>query len=82
MAPPRMLTFCWWNLHNFAHYDPASSSKKRRWKRRSDYEAKKRRFHATFKEVFPGDPRREQHLRRLHSADARRGRPAHAICSQ
>ena len=55
-AQPRTLTFCWWNLHNFAHYDAANSSKKRRWRSQRDYEAKKRRFHDTFKQIFPGDP--------------------------
>jgi endonuclease/exonuclease/phosphatase family metal-dependent hydrolase len=54
-AQPRTLTFCWWNLHNFAHYDAASSSKKRRWRSQADYDAQKRRFHDTFKQIFPGD---------------------------
>src|SRR5262249_5880645 len=55
-AQPRTLTFCWWNLHNFAHYDAASSSKRRRWISQTDYAAKKRRFHDTFRELLPGDP--------------------------
>jgi endonuclease/exonuclease/phosphatase family metal-dependent hydrolase len=49
---PRFLSFCWWNLHDFAHYDAARSSAKRWPKRRDDYEAKRDRVLMALQEVF------------------------------
>ena len=41
---PGFLTFAWWNLHNFAHYDAARCSNPRWPKRQADYEAKRDRI--------------------------------------
>jgi endonuclease/exonuclease/phosphatase family metal-dependent hydrolase len=46
------MTFVWWNLHDFAHYDAARSSDPRWPKRHADYEAKRVRILAAFREVF------------------------------
>src|SRR3954470_21393343 len=45
------LSFCWWNLHNFAHFD-ASRASERRWpKRAEDFEAKRDRILSTLQEL-------------------------------
>ncbi len=49
---PRFLTFGWWNLHNFAHYDAERTSGDRWPKRLEDYEAKRGRILAAFQEIF------------------------------
>ena len=52
---PRHLTFAWWNLHNFAHYD-ASHDDRLRWpKSIPDYEAKRDRVLAAFGVMFGQD---------------------------
>lgn len=53
-ASQAALSFCWWNLHDFAHFD-ASRASERRWpKRAEDFEAKRGRILATLKELFAG----------------------------
>jgi endonuclease/exonuclease/phosphatase family metal-dependent hydrolase len=48
------LSFCWWNLHDFAHFD-ASRASERRWpKRAEDFKAKRDRILATLRELFAG----------------------------
>lgn len=48
------LSFCWWNLHDFAHFD-ASRAKGVRWPNRaSDFEGKRDRILATLQELFAG----------------------------
>ncbi len=47
-----LLTFAWWNLHNFAHYDVARCGDPRWPTRHADYEAKRDRILAAFQEVF------------------------------
>jgi endonuclease/exonuclease/phosphatase family metal-dependent hydrolase len=54
-AHRRHLTFAWWNLHNFAHYDASRSSDSRWPKRTADYETKIVRLFTAFKELFPTD---------------------------
>ncbi|MHC5540731.1 hypothetical protein ACYOEI_21130 [Singulisphaera rosea] len=41
---PNRLTFAWWNLNSFAHYDPARISLKRWPKQRWHYETKRDRI--------------------------------------
>jgi hypothetical protein len=50
----RDLTFCWWNVHNFAHHDADRTSKPRWPKRAEDYAAKRDRLLAAFGELFVG----------------------------
>lgn len=46
------LSFCWWNLHDFAHFD-ASRASERRWpKRAEDFEAKRDRILEALRELF------------------------------
>ena len=53
MNPPaRSLTFAWWNLHDFAHFDAARDTERRWPKRLEDYEAKRDRVLAAFGELF------------------------------
>lgn len=48
------LSFCWWNLHDFAHFD-ASRASERRWpKRREDFEGKRDRILTTFQQMYAG----------------------------
>jgi len=48
------LSFCWWNLYNFAHFD-ASRASERRWpKRAEDFEAKRDRILSTLQELGAG----------------------------
>ena len=54
MEPPNRLTFSWWNLHNFAHYDAAQSVLKRRPKQLSHYEAKRDRILNVIQEFLKG----------------------------
>jgi endonuclease/exonuclease/phosphatase family metal-dependent hydrolase len=49
---PGFLTFGWWNLHNFAHYDAARSSDPRWPKLSAHYEAKRERVLAALQELF------------------------------
>ena len=51
-GPRGSLTFSWWNLHDFAHYDAARSSDPRWPKSHAHYEAKKGRILAAFQELF------------------------------
>ncbi len=46
------LSFCWWNLHDFAHYDSARTSDPRWPKQLVHYHAKRERILAAFHEVF------------------------------
>ena len=48
----RLLSFAWWNLHDFAHYDAARCGDARWPKRREDYEAKRGRILTAFQEAF------------------------------
>jgi endonuclease/exonuclease/phosphatase family metal-dependent hydrolase len=48
------LSFCWWNLHNFAHFDAHRASERRWPKRAEDFEAKRDRVLAALRELFPG----------------------------
>src|SRR5262249_25265781 len=48
----RCLTFAWWNLHDFAHYDATRISDPRWPKRQADYEAKRDRILTAFQELF------------------------------
>jgi endonuclease/exonuclease/phosphatase family metal-dependent hydrolase len=46
------LTFAWWNLHNFAHFDPERTSD-RRWPTQPEhYESKRERVRVAFDELF------------------------------
>jgi endonuclease/exonuclease/phosphatase family metal-dependent hydrolase len=49
-----VLSFCWWNLHDFAHFDRGRASAPRWPKRVADYEAKRDRVLATLQELFAG----------------------------
>ena len=51
----KSLTFAWWNLHNFAHYDSARRSDPRWPKRKKEYEAKRDRILAALDQVFGKD---------------------------
>jgi endonuclease/exonuclease/phosphatase family metal-dependent hydrolase len=51
MEPQSQLTFAWWNLHNFAHYDPGRSVLARRPKQLGHYEAKRDLILAAFHEL-------------------------------
>jgi endonuclease/exonuclease/phosphatase family metal-dependent hydrolase len=48
----RPVSFGWWNLHDFAHYDAARISARRRPKRRADYDVKRDRVLAGLRQVF------------------------------
>jgi endonuclease/exonuclease/phosphatase family metal-dependent hydrolase len=48
------ISFCWWNLHNFAHFDAGRASEPRWPKRAEDFEGKRDRILATLKELFAG----------------------------
>jgi endonuclease/exonuclease/phosphatase family metal-dependent hydrolase len=48
------LSFCWWNLHNFAHFDASRASESRWPKRAEDFEAKRDRILTTLQEWFEG----------------------------
>lgn len=51
----RHLRFAWWNLHDFAHFDPARISRRKRWPaREGQYEAKRDRVLAACDELFGG----------------------------
>lgn len=49
------LTFAWWNLHDFAHYDRAKISDPRWPKRLEDYEAKRQRIVTVLDQVFANE---------------------------
>jgi hypothetical protein len=49
-----VLSFCWWNLHDFAHFDSGRASERRWPKRAEDFEAKRDRILATLQELFEG----------------------------
>jgi hypothetical protein len=49
-----VLSFCWWNLHDFAHFDAGRASERRWPKRAEDFEAKRDRILATLQELFEG----------------------------
>jgi len=51
----RTLSFLWWNLHNFAHYDRARSSDPRWPKGNTEFEAKRDKLLAAFQELFAGE---------------------------
>ena len=51
-GPPRVLSFVWWNLHNFAHFDIAKISHERWPKSQKDYDAKRDRILEALREVF------------------------------
>lgn len=51
---PGFLTFGWWNLHNFAHYDATRCSEQRWPKLPTHYEAKRGRILTAFGEMFGG----------------------------
>ena len=53
--PLRRLTFAWWNLHNFAHYDASQRVVARRPKQLADYEAKRDRVLVACHEFLGGD---------------------------
>lgn len=44
VRPLRRLTFAWWNLHNFAHYDALQKALARRPRQPADYESKRDRI--------------------------------------
>src|SRR5947208_5665957 len=48
------LSFCWWNLRDFAHFDAGRASEHRWPKGAEDFEAKRGRILATLKELFAG----------------------------
>jgi endonuclease/exonuclease/phosphatase family metal-dependent hydrolase len=48
------LSFCWWNLHDFAHFDANLASEPRQPKRAADFEAKRDRILAALRELFAG----------------------------
>jgi endonuclease/exonuclease/phosphatase family metal-dependent hydrolase len=48
----RVLSFLWWNLHNFAHFDGAKISAPRWPKQLSDFETKKVRILSALHEMF------------------------------
>ena len=52
---PVSLSFCWWNLHDFAHFDAGRASERRWPKRAVDFEAKRDRILETLQELFAGD---------------------------
>jgi endonuclease/exonuclease/phosphatase family metal-dependent hydrolase len=51
-APRKYLSFAWWNLHDFAHFDQAQLSDPRWPKRPADYRAKRDRIVAALSELF------------------------------
>jgi len=53
---PGCVTFAWWNLHDFAHYDAGRCSDPRWPKEHANYEAKKARILLAFQEVFGKKP--------------------------
>lgn len=55
MAQRGQLTFCWWNVHNFAHFDAAKIADARWPKSHAQYEEKRERVVAAFRELFGND---------------------------
>lgn len=56
MSKPSELRFAWWNVQDFAHFDPAKASE-RRWPLTADeYAAKCRLIDAAFDSMFGTDP--------------------------
>lgn len=51
----RHLRFAWWNLHNFAHYDPDRRIDPRRLKSQAAYDLKRGRVLAALHELFASD---------------------------
>jgi endonuclease/exonuclease/phosphatase family metal-dependent hydrolase len=54
-GPQATLSFCWWNLHDFAHFDAGRASERRWPKRAEEFEAKRDRILAAIQELFAGD---------------------------
>lgn len=52
VGPQKAITFCWWNLHNFAHFEAGNASESRWPKRVNDFEDKRDRIVATLQELF------------------------------
>jgi endonuclease/exonuclease/phosphatase family metal-dependent hydrolase len=50
----KTLSFCWWNLHDFAHYDAGQLSDPRWPRNPADYETKMRRVLAALQEMNAG----------------------------
>jgi endonuclease/exonuclease/phosphatase family metal-dependent hydrolase len=48
------LSFCWWNLHDFAHFDAGLASEPRWPKQAKDFETKRDRILAALKDLFAG----------------------------
>jgi endonuclease/exonuclease/phosphatase family metal-dependent hydrolase len=46
------LSFCWWNLHDFAHFDAGRTSERRWPKRAIDFEVKRDLVLVTLRELF------------------------------
>ncbi len=52
MAAPTELRFCWWNVQDFAHFDPSQSVIKRWPRTAAEYAEKSRRVVAAFDKMF------------------------------
>jgi endonuclease/exonuclease/phosphatase family metal-dependent hydrolase len=50
----KALTFCWWNLHDFAHFDAGKASEPRWPKQVKDFEDKRDRIITTLRGLFGG----------------------------
>jgi hypothetical protein len=48
----REFRFCWWNLHNFAHFDPDRTTDPRWPDRQVDFDAKRDRIRAALAALF------------------------------
>lgn len=48
----RFISFCWWNLHNFAHFDRSKTGHKRWPKSRKAYERKRDRIIEALQQLF------------------------------
>jgi len=55
MAAPRELRFCWWNVQDFAHFDPNRSAMARWPTSVAEYEEKRRRLETAFDAMFGAD---------------------------
>ncbi len=53
-GPQDSLSFCWWNLHDFSHFDAKRASDPRRPKREIDFAAKRDRILSALREMFAG----------------------------
>jgi endonuclease/exonuclease/phosphatase family metal-dependent hydrolase len=52
--PQDALSFCWWNLHDFAHFDAERASDRRWPKREIDFTTERDRILAALREMFAG----------------------------